>query len=81
MNIASLSDSTHLTYIIKISSWMPPTIGHLLENIQYGMQQSQHYNFGLQISNLTSSAMPLKESTQLPSGATQHSSNETSLMQ
>ena len=27
--------------------------GHVHENIQYGMPQSQHYNFGQQISNLT----------------------------
>ena len=58
MNITSFGDSTHLTYITKISSWMPPTIGHLLENVLYGMPQLQHYKFGWQISNLTSSLMP-----------------------
>ena len=49
MSIASFSDSTHLTYITKISSGTQPTISHLLENIQYGIQQSQHYNFGWQV--------------------------------
>ena len=30
------------------SSWMPLIIYHYLENTLYGMQQSQHYNFGWQ---------------------------------
>ena len=46
-------DSTYLTYSTKITSWTPLTICCLLENIQYGMPQSQHYNFGWQTFNLT----------------------------
>ena len=44
MNLASFSDSTHIIYITKFTSWMLLTIGHFQENIQYGMLQSQHYN-------------------------------------
>ena len=58
MTLASFSDSTHLTYITKFTSWKLLTIGHLLENNQYGMPQPQDFNFGQQILNLTSSVMP-----------------------
>ena len=59
MNLASFSDSTHLTFIITLTSWMLCMTGLLHENIQYGMPQSQHYNFGQQTSNLTSSVMSI----------------------
>ena len=40
VNLASSNDTTHLSYITKFTSWMPLTIGCLLENTQYGMLQS-----------------------------------------
>ena len=79
MDIAPFNDSTYLTCSTKITSWMPLTIGSLLENIPYGMLWSQHYNFGWQMSNHTSSAMPLKESTQLSSAMILHNSSVTYL--
>ena len=50
--------STYLMYSTKIILWMPLTFGHLLEDIQFEMSQSLHYNFGQQILNLTSSVIP-----------------------
>ena len=70
MNLASFSDNIHLTCITKLTSWMPLINGHLYKNIQYGMLQSQYYNFGWQTSNHTSSAMTENEYTQLSSTAT-----------
>ena len=77
MNLASFSDNIHLTYMSKLTSWMLCIIGLLHENIQYGIPQSQHYTFGWQTSNHTSSVMPQNECTQLSSTATQHSNYGT----
>ena len=74
MDIAPFIHLTYLSYSTKTTSWRPLTIGHLLENIQYETLQSQHYNFGWQISIPKYSAMPCKEFTQLSSIVTQHTS-------
>ena len=58
MNLAPFSDNVHFTCITKFTSWMLHIIGFMHENIQYGMLQLHHYNFGLQTSNHTSSAVP-----------------------
>ena len=77
IKLASFSDSTHLTYITKLSSWMLLITGHLQENIQYRKPQLQHYNFGWQTLNLISSAMPQKGFTWLSSTGSQHNTYGT----
>ena len=51
------------------SLWVLLIIGCLLENIPYGMQQLQHYNFGWHTSILKPSVMPFNECMQLSSVA------------
>ena len=80
MKLASFTDNIHLTCISKLTSWILCIIGLLHKNIQYGMPQLQHYNFGQQTLSHMSSAMPHNEYTQLSPTATPHSNCKTCQM-